>query len=206
MEAYHNTMSQRFDFGTVADCRPREALRLSNFDEDDSPGFRLLVVEADRRSGVLLAACDRVTAVQAEAGAVGGRSMLKLYAKSDETMGGELWKVEHAGGDYQLWYNKDVQRVAAAIKSRQPDVLGLIMPAAFRQILAREFSEGASAEEPTEWIVFAQSLCSEPPPVTTEGQETWREEVEIWIDRAIGVLCRRLRIAERIAAIEDSRP
>jgi hypothetical protein len=76
VEAYHNTMVQRFDFGTVGDCRAREPLRLTNFDEWDWPRFRVRVIGIATHAGIVLAECDRVQADAPEVGAEGGRSKL----------------------------------------------------------------------------------------------------------------------------------
>jgi hypothetical protein len=206
IEAYHNTVLQRFDLGTVADCRPRDSLRLSSFDDWDRPRFRVRVVGDGERAGIILASCERVDAVEPEAGADGGRSMLKLYPKPDTEMNGELWKVADIGG-YQLWYNKDVASVASGIKSKRPDVLGLILPAALREILARTHLWENISAEPDEWTAFAQQISGEPFPSGQDGEAASKEDVEEWIDRAIGTFCRsRARFVERIAAIQEVGP
>ena len=206
VEAYHNTMLQRFDFGTVADCRPRERLSLTHFDEWDRPAFRVLVVAEGRDSGVLLAACDRVNAIDPEMGAEGGRSMLKLYPMPNSSMRGELWRIEHIGGDYQLWYNKDVAVIATGVRSKHPEVLGLIIPAALREILTRERVWREAAGDTTPWTLFGQSVCGESPPSSGDGSETSIEEEQDWIDRVIAAFCRdKARFVERIAATEENR-
>ena len=207
VEAYHNTMLQRFDFGTVADCRPRDALSLTNFDEWDRPHFRVLVVGGGEDPGVLLAACDHVDVVEPEMTYAGGRSMLKLFPKPDREMHGELWKIAQIGGAYQLWYNQDIPRFAAGIKSKHPDVLGMILPAAIREILARTHLWGEVSVEQTEWTGFATTICGEGPPVGEDGASPSTDDIADWIDHAIAAFCRnRARFVERIAAMEEPQP
>ncbi len=202
VEAFHNTMLQRFDFGTVSDCRPREPLLLTNFDEWDRPRFRVLVIGENPEPGVLLAACDNIDVVEPEMTYSGGRSMLKLFPKPDRDMHGELWKLAEIGGAFQLWYNQDVLRFAAGIKSKNPDILGMILPAAIREILSRTHLWGEVSVESTEWTSFAISLCGEGPPAgAADGAAPTEKDVEDWIDRVIASFCRnRGRFVERIAA------
>lgn len=205
VEAYHNTMIQRFDFGTVADCRPRETLRLTNFDEWDRPYFRVLVVGVERDPGVVLAACDSVDAVDPEVGAVGGRSKLKLRPKPDTVMRGELWKVGESGGAFELWYNKDVHPVATRVKGKHPETLGLMLPSAVREILARTHLWGGVSTDASDWTNFAVTLSGEPFPVGEAADPPLQDDVEEWIDTVMEAFCRRRgRFVELIAAMEDS--
>ena len=207
VEAYHNTMLQRFDFGVPSDCRPRETLVLTNFDEWDRPRFRVRVVGTGDQLGVILASCDRVDAIEPGESDEGGRSMLQLYPKPDSEMSGELWKIASAGGGYQLWYNKDVSQLAARIKGREPDVLGLILPAAIREILAREHLWDGISAEANEWTRFAQRVSGEPFPQPRDPGGISQNDVEEWIDNVIAAFCRnRAHFVERIAANEESRP
>ena len=137
VEAYHNTMIQRFDFGTSADCRPRCSLRLTEFDERDRPRFRVRVIDVDKDRGSLLASCERVDAVVPEESSEGGRSMLKLVGMSDREMRGEFWCLKEIGGGYQIWYNKDVREVEKGIKGKSYETLVFILTAALRELLER---------------------------------------------------------------------
>lgn len=204
VEAYHNTMLQRFDFGTVGDYRPREPLSLTSFDEWDRPRFRVLVIGDHPEAGVLLAACDNIELVEPEMAYSGGRSMLKLVPKPDREMNGELWKLANIGEEWQLWYNQDVPRFAAGLKSKNPEILGLILPAVIREILARTHLWGEFSSEPTEWTLFAIGMCGEGLPVGTEGAEPSDSDIEDWLDRVISAFCRnRGKFVERIAAMEE---
>ena len=205
VEAYHNTLLQRFDFGTVADCRPRDPLRLTSFDQWDRPRFRVRVVDADGDSGRVLAACDRVSATDPDDPSEGGRSLLKLFPKPNEQMGGELWRVEKVGEVYQLAYNRDVAALERGIKSKEPMMLGLMLPAALREILARETLWGSiDTEERGEWVALAQAISGEPPPAGRDGETPQSEDIESWIDGVVRAFCRnRGRFFERVAQLED---
>lgn len=204
VEAFHNTMLQRFDFGTVADCRPREPLSLTNFDEWDRPRFRVLVIGEDPEPGVLLAACDNIDVVDPEMTYSGGRSMLKLVPKPDREMNGELWKLVDNYGAYELWYNRDVSRFADGIRGKDPAIRGLVLPSVIREILARTHLWGEFSAEATDWTAFAISLCGEGLPTNDDGSVPSTKDVEDWIDRVVAAFCRnRGRFVERIAALED---
>ncbi len=161
VEASHTAASQRFDFGTVADCRPRAPLLLTIFDEAAEPRFRVLVVDNSSEPGVLLAACDSVNAIEASQGASGGRSLLQLVPKPNSTMRGQLWKVAPIGGGFQLWYNRDIPRLASAIKGKNPETLGLILPSAIREILARLHVWDEVDVERNEWTDLAEKVGGE---------------------------------------------
>ncbi|MCB9385952.1 MAG: hypothetical protein H6509_15185 [Bryobacterales bacterium] len=203
VEAYHNTLLQRFDFGTVADCRPRDATKLTSFDEWDRPQFRVRVVDTGQDPGRILASCERVHRIDPEDGGERGRSLLKLFPRPDDEMDGELWRVESSGGGYQLAYNKDAPGLERDIKSKRAATLGLILPAAMREILAREMLwEGVGADESSEWVALAQSFCGEPAPVAQSDGLT-KDDVASWIDRAVQAFCQdRGRFLERMAEME----
>jgi hypothetical protein len=124
-------------------------------------------------------------------------------------MRGELWRLAEIGGGYQLWYNKDVPPIAAGIKLKLPNILGLILPAAIREILARELLWGEfGTPEPTEWIQFAQAVYGEPPPERgADGETPSEHDREQWIDGVIAAFCEtRARFFHRILETEDTTP
>lgn len=210
IEAYHNTMVQRFDFGTRSDPRAREELRLTGFDEWDQPRFRVLVIDQKRHPGMLLASCESINAVVSGEDAEGGRSMLKLVPKPDDEMQGEFWRLKEIGGGYQLWYNKDVRSVASGITSKKPEILGHILPAAIREILSRKIlwgeEQAIAASDDDEWIRFAEDLSGESAPaVSGDAQSPDEEEQEAWIDRVVARFCRgRARFVQRVLEQQEA--
>ncbi|MEZ5366589.1 MAG: hypothetical protein R2748_30685 [Bryobacterales bacterium] len=204
VEAYHNTLLQRFDFGTVADCRPRDANQLSAFGEWDQPRFRVRVVDVGRDPGRILASCERVAHVEPNQGGEGGRSLLKLFPRPDAEMGGELWRVESISGSYQLAYNKDAAGLEKQIKGMDATTLGLILPAAMREILARELLwESIGADEGGEWVALAQTFSGEPVPRALQAEPPTRDDVAAWIESAVQAFCRdRGRFVERMVELE----
>jgi hypothetical protein len=205
VEAYHNTMLQRFDFGTVADCRPRGELLLTNFDEWDRPRFRVRVVDLSSDLGAVLGACERIDAVYPDEASGGGRSLLKLLPRPESHMHGELWRIEPDGAGFQLAYNKDLSWLERSIKAREPQVLGLILPAALREILSRELLWGqVGSDETSEWIDLAQSISSQPPPSPSVDGEPIRDDVEDWINEVVACFCRdRARFVQRIRELTE---
>lgn len=204
VEGYHNTSHQRFDFGTVGDCRPPDDLRLTRFDPDDRPKFRVKVVIEEGDAGLLLAARDRVEAVVPSEDDSGGQSLLPIRPKGDDAMRGQLWTLYDDGsGGYELWYNKEAPGLRDRIAGeKDPLVLGLIIPPAFRSILERELLHDIRRRnEASEWVRMAADLLGGdmPPPFDSQAEEASRGRIEGWIADATSMLCKtRGRFLDRL--------
>lgn len=188
VEAYHNTMIQRFDFGIISECRPPGNLLLTDFDAWDYPRFRVGIVDTEQDPGRLLCSLERVRAVTEDDHESGGESLLKLRGKPRSEMGGELWCVEDVTGSYELVYNKDLPSLEGRIKGREPLVLGLILPPAVREILFRELMVRNAIPEDSEWVRFGIALAGEPPPERVDDEEA-NENIESWIDDVVKSFC-----------------
>lgn len=204
VEAYHNTSHERFDFGTVADCRPIDSLKLSRFDPDDRPHFRVKAVLGESESGLLLAARDRIEAVVPADDESGGRSLLPIRPKGDETMQGRLWMLyDDRSGGYELWYNKEApglrDRIAA---EKDPLVLGLMIPPALQMILERELLHDIGhRNDASQWLKLAADLQGgdTPPAFDPDEPDTSRQRIEDWIASAVRILSKtRGKFLERL--------
>ncbi|MEZ5395596.1 MAG: hypothetical protein R2724_22665 [Bryobacterales bacterium] len=203
VEAYHNTLLQRFDFGTVADCRPRDANQLSAFGEWDQPRFRVRVVDVGRDPGRILASCERVAHVEPNQGGEGGRSLLKLFPRPDAEMGGELWRVESISGSYQLSYNKD----APGLENRSRAWMRRRWALSYRRRCARSWPASSCGNPSAPTRAANGSHWRRPSPANL-CRELCRpsrrhDDVAAWIESAVQAFCRdRGRFVERMVELE----
>ncbi len=204
LEAFDSFRLQRFDLGTVVDCRPRDDLVLRQFKEHDSLRFRLRVVDAANHA-VLVAACDMIRASRPDDGGDGGESMFPIVWKPDDVMEGELWLLRSSQGlGHELWLNRESAVFKSNVQNGQfaPLVHGCIIPAALRQVLDHELRSAEGGQIDPEWLGFARAWYSEDPPIDDGEDEGERED---WIDRVVKGYCRKHgRFLEKIKVLEES--
>lgn len=178
VEAYRQTLHERFAFGTVDRTGPREPTTLRELG-NDGVKFRVKVVEPG--TGRLLARGDRLGA--AESDDAGRKELLKVIVRD---LGQEPWKTEiHDDGLPVLVLNDHIPDALAKIKA---DSLfqALILPGALRQILLMLWKEGADEAEDddddddrwaTGWLRYARHL-------TGRDKPDWDDEaaIRLWID------------------------
>ena len=211
VEARDSFRLQRFDLGTVADCRPREDLLLDQFADHDNPSFRLRIVDRDGEHPVLLAACDSIRASHPDDGGDGGESLLPIMWKPNSVMQGELWLLNSCGSTgHELWLNRDSAMFKASMLGGElaPLVQGCVIPAAIRGVLRHELWRVECGGMSPEWRAFANELYSEPPPELRDDadEEEFANEIEDWIDRVVKQFCsQRGRFVSQLEALEQAR-
>lgn len=176
VEAHRQSITERFDFGTVAEPSPLTALSLRQLDIEDVT-FRVKIV--DPENGRLLARADRLQPNGHDEG--GRRELLTVKIKD---IGPEPWKVEiDAAGEPVLILNDAIPAADSRIVS---DALfqALILPAAFRQVLHLLWAENEQLEQDDDspasrWLMFAQALTNKEPPDWDAS-----DDVVEWIDIA----------------------
>lgn len=174
VEAHRQSITERFDFGTVAEPNPASTPVLRQLDIEDAT-FRVKIF--DPQSGRLLARADRLQPNGRDNG--GRRELLTVRIKD---IGPEPWKVEiDAAGEPVLILNEAIPAAGSRIIS---DALfqALILPAAFRQVLHLLWAENEQLEQDDDtpasrWLMFSQALTNLEPP-------DWgvSDEVLDWID------------------------
>lgn len=176
VEAHRQSITERFDFGTVSQPGPAGSTFLRQLKIEDAT-FRVKVVDPD--NGRLLARADRL---QPNENNESGRKELLTVKVKD--LGPEPWKVEiDAAGEPVLILNEEIPAAGTRITS-DPSFQALVLPAAFRQVLhllwaAREQTEQDGDTPASRWIEFSQKL-------TRQDRPDWEESDEVmeWIDKA----------------------
>jgi hypothetical protein len=176
VEAYHNTYLQRFQVGTVGALETDRDYELKGLEVGDRPLFRVKVIGSNANAGRLLAAIDKINALtDDDAGGMG--SLLPLIAKSREEMGDEFWRVNFTSADEpepELWINREVNGLYAALQNQDPKLTALIMPEILRRILCGLVENGVPWTEEGrlgQWLTFAKQFYP-------EEYEEWDEEDE----------------------------
>jgi hypothetical protein len=175
VEAYRQSIHERFPFGTTGRIAPGEPTVLRELGKNNIL-FRVKVVEPE--SGCLLASADRLApAHEVEAGR---RELLKVIFCE---LGQELWKTALHEDQPVLMVNRNIPDAKAKIRS-DPFFQAMILPAALRQIMLMLWIEKADDEEEdedghwtTSWIRYAQQISGREKPDWSQDNE-----VSDWID------------------------
>lgn len=181
IEAHRQSLTERFDFGTVSAPNPAENPVLKQLEITDAT-FRIKVVHPD--GGQLLARADRLRADSQDAGR---RELLTVRVKD---IGHEPWRTEMIADEPCLVLNERIPGAAARITS---DAIfqSLVLPAAFRQVLHLLWGHGEAIEPDDDtpasrWLSFVGAITREETP---DWSET--EKVLDWIDAACAAFAGR---------------
>lgn len=185
VEAYRQSLHERFAFGTVSAIAPVEPPVLREL-EPASVKFRIKVVEPE--TGRVLARGDRLGADDDTE--VGRHELLKVVERD---LGQEPWKTEIYGEDHKpaLVINNQIPGAASRFE-HDPVFQALILPAALRQVLmtlclerqAEDRDDEDDGDWTTDWIRFAQQA-------TGREKPDWSEPTEVrkWIDDVCAAFC-----------------
>lgn len=179
-EAHRQSLTERFDLGTVGAPRSAEFV-LEQLEIEDAT-FRIKVIHPD--GGRLLARADRL---RADSEGAGRRELLTVRIKN---IGPEPWRTEIIAGEPCLVLNDRVPAAATRITS-DPLFQSLILPAAFRQVLHLLWATGEQIEPDDDtpasrWLDFVAALNGREAP---DWSET--EKVLEWIDDACAAFADR---------------
>jgi hypothetical protein len=204
VEAYHNAYLERFAVGIVGKLETDRAQALTGLEPGDRPHFRVKVIASDgTTAGRLLAAIDEVRpATEDDSGAAG--SLLPLVPKSREVMGDEFWRVHFLAADElqpELWINRDVHGLFAALQNQDPKVTGLIMPEVLRQVLRGLVEDGAPWTEEGklgQWLNLAKRFHPDEYEEWDDGVlEASRQRRREWVDAVVTRFATSHRFFER---------
>jgi len=201
VEAYRQTMWQRFDFGTVgAPCKPDDRV-LRDVRSPDGVKFRVKVVEnapagASVRPAKILALADQIRP----------RNLKSRTAQS-------LLPVDTGDSKDQIWWvefgdDEPLLRISSTLVSdwrgfvTTPEFVTLALPEIFRSILTRillieEHVDRDDAQDwRNRWLRFARESLGMPEPPAADRKDI--SEQEQWIDDAVEAFCRRKDIGARL--------
>jgi hypothetical protein len=182
VEAYRQSISERFSYGTVANAFPKDPAVLKDLHPAEV-AFRVKVV--DVATGQVLARGDKFRPGEGEDS--GLRPLMKLIVRD---LGKQPWFVERGDAGMQLVLNA---RIEEAEKRIQADRIfrGLILPAALRQVLLLLWAERIEDEDDDEpdalWFRFAENLGC-PAPESLDADDAAAHE---WIDAVCAAFCER---------------
>ena len=190
LEAYHNTICERFALGTVSELVLPSTQSIPQFNIPDGIRFRLKVTSVtEPGKGQLLAAGTGIAPSWLD----GGQESL-LPVKPDDTLGQEVYRLSFDDG-IVLLINDRIEQWREL--SRDPQFMALVYPSALKMILSRillsheQFEDDNEEDWPEQWIEFATGHLGieEPPQLESEGTES----VAQWIDQAVTTFCNKNR-------------
>jgi len=204
VEAYHNAYLKRFPIGTVERLETGRIQVLTDLEPGDRPLFRVKVIASSgTAAGRLLAAIDEVRpATEDESGA--GGSLLPLVPKTREQLGDEFWRINFVLADEpqpELWINRDVQGLFAALQNQDPKVAGLIMPEVLRQVLRGLVEDGAPWTDEGklgQWLALAKEFyADEYDEWDEDDRESSRKNRREWVDAVVARFAAYHRLFDR---------
>lgn len=193
VEAYHKQTSQRFTCGTAGAPIPPEDSTLDQIDLSGPILFRVKVVDNRESVGRLIASADGLRPEGEDA--EDQRSSLLIF-RSTPHIGQQTWKLSFGGELPVLSINSRIPEAKAKL-SHNPMFQGLVLPAAFREILMFIFWEsGNEIEDDTwqsEWLEFAKTIFDFEAPDVDDASELLS-----WIDDVIAAFSSKHEICDRL--------
>lgn len=191
VEAYNATSYMRFPFGTVSAIKPPADTRLADITAGPLPKFRVKVVDARSRFGLLLGVADKLIPLRSDEELSRRQSLLPVEFRD---LGDRVWRLDLSDWPV-LELNRriaDLGEVARAADS----FAALVYPEVVRRILHEAVIElectdpGIDDDDwPGLWLTYACGLPGVPQP-PEGGDERGRAQQHEWIDRAVEAFCR----------------
>jgi hypothetical protein len=194
VEAYVNSSSMRFHFGSVVGITPPPERSLTEIDVGGHVLFRVKVVDETGDVGRILASAKEIRPADGSGGEDDEKSILPLRTKD---LGEAVWSVDIEGAARpELWINSRIPDLAEQIKTN-PLMQGAILPYAIKRVLeAALLSESVddSLEWVQDWRKFASAMRGEELP-TDQDDETAALMIQDVVDRYV----LRMKFATRAA-------
>ncbi|HOQ90579.1 MAG TPA: hypothetical protein PLX03_10615, partial [Candidatus Hydrogenedentes bacterium] len=158
VEAYYRTRYMRFDFGTVEKPQAQTDCRLSLFDATDRMQFRVKVVSALDRKGLLLAVADQIRPHRPSENTDETHSLLDV--QPDANLGQEIWKIVFEENRVRLNINAALGNLRDVV--REPGFSALVYPQILRTVLWRimideDYLDTENREDwRAQWLIFAR--------------------------------------------------
>lgn len=194
LEAYQRLTSVRFEFGTLSDMKVPDHLRLEGLDRAIPVLFRLKVVDADSRPGLILGSAEHVRPNSGDE----GDNRKSIFPIHELDLEDHVWRVyvDEAGPVLQL-----NNRVAGFKHSllENPLLLGVILPAALRSVLsvlADDPPQGVDDDDEwkTQWLQYLTTSLD----LDEELSDLPDEEIPDWIEEAVRRFSKSHRFIDRI--------
>ena len=195
VEAYNASSYMRFAFGTVGVKAEPAYTRLREITRNPLPRFRLKVVDARTRHGLLLGVADKLVPLQPEETLAHRQSLLPVEFRD---LGDRIWRLDVSDWPV-LELNERIADLGEIARSAD-SFLALVYPEVVRRIL-HEALIGQEQDDPdfddddwtSLWIRYVCALPGmEPPPERSieAGDEEMRVRRGDWIEGAVQAFCR----------------
>lgn len=175
VEAYHQAVYMRFDFGTVGAFSPPKDRSLSEFYDGAPVRFRIKVVDVSQNVGKILADADDVRPARPDEDS-NVESLVPIHLVGG--MGQVIWRVAWDNNDPVLELNQAETGIKEAIAGNSL-YSSLVMPAVFREITSRVFFDGLEGATAAKWKLLVSRFQGDPVP--DEDDELARLD---WLDIA----------------------
>jgi hypothetical protein len=187
VEAYHQAVYMRFDFGSVGAFRPPGDRQLSDFYDGAPVRFRIKVVDINDQIGRILADADDVRPSRPDED-VHTQTLVPIHLVGG--MGQQIWRVEWDNNDPILELNQAQTGIKEAISSNSM-YSSLVMPAVFREISSKVFGEDLEGETATRWRLMVSRFQSDPFP--DEDDDAAKSD---WLNVATHNYCEHFRFLD----------
>jgi hypothetical protein len=198
VEAHQRNAAVRFECGTVGSMNIPSPLILDGLDETIDAKFRIKVVDMGSRRGLILASVDNVSVMNEESEDKTKRR--SIFPIKWCRLGDMLSHVDltHSKGPV-LQLNQEVKESFLKSIFQNPLVGGLLLPAAFREVLEHIVKDSAEDDEndvpwKSEWLKYCRDElgCDEDPDDILDP-----EDKRVWIDENVLRFARSHKFIER---------
>lgn len=192
VEAYRQTVCERFSLNTVASCNTPWIGKLDSFGSPGGVLFRIKVTSQPAPKGLLLAIADRIRPVTDKSPT---RSFLSVLPKN---LGEQAFRVAWDGSDEPLL---EVNKRLGKEIVHSTEFRALAMPAVMQEILTRflviekRTDMGEDSSACTHWLNFGTRMAGRKPPEPVGDDE--EEPYLDWIDDAIRGFCEHNRLSSK---------
>lgn len=200
IEPNYKGVYQRFSFGTVGHIQTPENTRLNELPETELVFFDISIVDESGDIGLLLGKTNGIAVSTNEL--PGNRIPLLPVNTTDLKF--EIWKLSFESGDEGrpvLELNNKIPDIQDKAKTDK-NFIGLVYPAAFRQILERSIlTEELESEDdtwPAQWIRFTKDFLGITYlPSKDPDSDTISPEQEEWITDCVNSFSKKLQLFEK---------
>lgn len=181
IEAYRQTLLERFFYGTVSNLDNVQEFTLKEFDDVEGVLFRVKIVDCSK-SNKLLGLGDRIPLVEGQENIV---KKIPLLPVESRDLADEIFKLEFSESagpslviNSQLGNREDIARHPAFESLVYPKILHAILTKVYLIDEIFDFSDTEGWE--ARWIIFSQKIPGNREPLmensTTDEREAWIED------------------------------
>ncbi len=196
VEAYFNTSSLRFDYGTIEDIRQPLKTFIDELPNASEVKFRVKIVDESEDHGKILGKADRIKPLNK----LDDGNRESILPVQFDNLQNQVWKVvfdEYGISGPVLVFNHEanVPGISEKIK-KNFYFIALIYPIAIRIILDKiKLNEVDEDDWSGKWIHFAESILGV---INTPKSEEPASAKEEWIDQVIESFCIKNNLINKI--------